>query len=247
MKKGTKILLGVIAFIGVAVAAFFLFVKDKVMPTSNNPLTGNTAANGTNITLLSDKITSVENDLKNRISGISTTNSRPSILKSAGNPTSATGATGDFYINTDNSQVFLKTTATNWDSLANVYDGSADEYNDGTESFSRAASTGAVAQVRDLVYLLINQIKNPPITILNANDYESTQGAIDIHIPPTSLGVYGQEYILPTYRVINGGMIPTIYLTGTNGNQQIFTDQVFPNTTLIPFKDSDGDWTYIKA
>lgn len=244
MKKATKIIIGLFVLIGAGVAVFFLFLKDKI---STNPTTGNSTLSSSELKTLTDKMTTFENDLKNKVGTTqSVTNvTGATIYTGVGSPANTLGANKDLYFDTTNGYTFIKIEGAWQYSATGIYDGYSDEYNSELASFLRPASVGAVAQIRDLVYELIRQGTYPTIRLLNGSDYESTQGVAEINIAPIGFETYGEEYILPTYRVINTALMLTINLTGSQ-NSQVFSGQVFPNTTLIPQK-IDGEWTYLNV
>ncbi|PWK27029.1 hypothetical protein LV89_01841 [Arcicella aurantiaca] len=246
MKKTQKIIVGILLFIGAAFAVFYFFIKDKV--SISNPLLGNSSStNNTEITTLAQKISALETDLKNKISAISPVNSTTitgaTIHTGAGSPASTLGANKDLYFDTTNGYTFIKIDGGWQYSATGIYDGGSDEYNSELASFLRPASVGAVAQIRDLVYNLIQLKTYPDIAILDGVDYESSQGVAEINIAPVGFETYGEEYILPIYKVINSALMLTINLTGTQASQ-VFSNQVFPNSMLVPRK-VDGEWTYL--
>ena len=247
MKKGTQIIIGLFALIAAGVAIFFLYIKDKV--SSSSPITGNvstiTESGQTDLKTLSDKITALETDLKNKVGTTQTVTNvtGASILTGEGTPANILGVNKDVYFDTVNGYTYIKINDA-WQYIATgIYDGWSDEYSTEQANFLRPASVGAVAQVRDLVYNLIQLKTNPDITILDGVDYESTQGDVVINIAPVGFETYGEEYILPIYKVINSALTLTITLTGTQASQ-VFYNQVFPNSLLVPRK-VDGEWTYL--
>jgi hypothetical protein len=244
MKKASHLIIGIVLLVVSAIAIFWFFIKDKVT-TNTNPLAGNSASDATTMTALAEKIKALET----KVTGISpvntTTITGASILTGVGSPANTLGANKDLYFDTTNGYTFIKINGAWQYAATGIYDGASDEYNTEEASFLRPASVGAVAQIRDLVYELIRQGTYPPITILDGVDYEGTQGEAVINIAPIGFETYGEEYILPTYKVINSALLLTINLTGTQA-VQAFTGQVFPNTLLIPRK-VDGEWTYVSV
>ena len=242
MKKATKIIIGIFVLIGAGVAVFFLFIKDKM---TTNPITGNSTLSSSELKTLNDKITGLEADLKTKVGTTQTVTNvtGATIHTGEGSPASTLGANKDLYFDTINGYTFIKINGTWQYSATGIYDGWSDEYNSELPSFLRPASVGAVAQIRDLVYNLIQLKTNPDITILDGVDYESTQGDVVINIAPVGFETYGEEYILPIYKVINSALTLTINLTGTQASQ-VFYNQVFPNSMLVPRK-VDGEWTYL--
>lgn len=242
MKKATKIIIGIFVLIGAGVAVFFLFIKDKM---TTNPITGNSTLSSSELKTLTDKITGLETDLKNKVGTTQavTNITGATIHTGAGSPANTLGVNKDLYYDTTNGYTFIKIDA-GWQYAATgIYDGGSDEYNSELVSFLRPASVGAVAQIRDLVYNLIQLKTNPDITILDGVDYESTQGVTEINLAPVGFETYGEEYILPIYKVINSALMLTINLTGTQASQ-VFSNQVFPNSMLVPRK-VNGVWSYV--
>lgn len=222
----------IVAIIAVGTAAYFMMNSSPKVASTTPPLPPSTTSSSSSSGGGSSSVSISHNEF-------------PILTTPPANPT-----IGYAYFNSTDRVMYIYSALNTWERFGNLYDGGVDEYTNNIQGYNTSASVSAVAQLRDIVFNLLDyQQTHRKTVIIDASQYDNGQyqGTSEIRIPiSTFTGYYGEFYDYPIYKIVNADLIPRIYLG--NSTTLLFTDQCLAGSTLYPVYDAEThETTYVKA